>query len=50
MARDVGKETLLERLFPAWPIKSFSVRANAWWLVILFCLAVWIVILIAWLR
>ena len=38
----LGKQTLLERLFPPWPMKSLSPRTVGWSLAVLFCLAVWI--------
>jgi len=50
MARDLGKETFLERIFPAWSMKTVSPKVLARRVVILFCLAVWTAILVALLR
>ncbi|WEX10479.1 hypothetical protein [Chelativorans sp. AA-79] len=50
MARELGKERLLGRIFPTWSVKSLSPRIVARWLVILFCFLFWIAILIAFIR
>jgi hypothetical protein len=47
MMRGAGKETILERLFPARSLKSPNTKLLARWFVIAFCLVFWAAILIA---
>jgi len=46
MAREAGKGTYTDRIFPVRPLRSLSPRAVARWLVIAFCLLAWIAIII----